>query len=58
MSVAKNPSVEKYSFFHTGAECAETYGVTAPGSAVIRTFDEPNVPYTGAQEADALVEFL
>lgn len=41
-----DPSQEKFSFFHTGEECAKDYGVTAPGAAIIRNFDTSPVVYT------------
>ena len=40
---------DKYEFFHTTDEdCASKYGVTAPGIAVTRIFDESPYAYTGA----------
>ena len=40
---------DKYQFFHTTDEdCASKYGVTAPGIAVTRIFDESPYAYTGA----------
>lgn len=47
MGAAKNPAAEKFAFFKTGAECAEKYGATAPGMVLVRTFDEPNLVFTG-----------
>jgi len=58
MGAAKNPDVEKFAFFHTGAECAEEHGVTAPGVAVFRNFDEPKVVYDGEKNSDKLVSFM
>lgn len=58
ISAAKNPAVEKFAFFNTGAECAEKYGATAPGIVLVRNFDEPNLPYTGAAELEPLLDFM
>jgi len=58
MAAAKNPAVEKFAFWTTGADCAGDYGVTAPGIAIIRTFDEPKVAYSGAHENDAVIEWM
>lgn len=57
MSAAKSPSLEKFAFFHTGADCAGDYGVTAPGVAIIRNFDEPKVAYDGENDLDKLTAF-
>lgn len=54
MSAAKNSDLEKFTFFHTGAECAKDFGVEAPGVAISRNFDEPKVAYTGEHEVEAL----
>jgi len=54
MSAAKSPDLEKFAFFHTGAECAKDFGVEAPGVAISRNFDEPKVAYTGEHEVEAL----
>jgi len=56
--VAKNPHAEAFSFFHTDAECAEAYGVVAPGVAILRTFDEPKVAYKGELTVDGMLEFM
>jgi len=58
MNTAKNPAAEKFAFFNTGAECAEKYGVTAPGMALIRTFDEPNIAYSGELDGGPFFEWL
>ena len=42
-------TTDKFDFFHTTDEdCASKYGVTAPGIAVSRIFDESPYAYTGA----------
>jgi len=58
MKGAKNPSIgEKYSFFHTNdADCASKYGVSAPGIALSRDFDDSPLAFSGASE-DELVNF-
>lgn len=58
MGAAKNPDVEKFAFFHTGAECAADHGVTAPGVAVFRNFDEPKVVYDGEMDSDKVVMWM
>jgi len=58
MSAAKDPSVEKFSFFHTDKDCAADYGVTAPGAVIVRNFDEPKVVYDGDNDLEKLVAFM
>lgn len=59
MAAAKNPSVEKFAFWTTSADCAGDYGVTAPGIAIIKTFDEPKVAYSGDDwENDKVIEWM
>lgn len=47
LAAAKDGANEKFVFWNTGAECAEKVGAAANGIAVRRTFDEPNVVYSG-----------
>jgi protein disulfide-isomerase A1 len=54
MSAAKSPDLEKFAFFHTGAECAGDFNVKAPGVAIQRNFDEPKVAHEGEIEHEDL----
>jgi len=55
---ANFPGVDAYNFFHTGAECAEAYHITAPGMAIIRKFDEPILPYKGEKKVDGVLSWM
>jgi len=50
LEVAK--SNDKYTFYHTTADCAAANGATADGVSVFRTFDDSPVHYTGAAKGD------
>lgn len=52
-------SLDGYSFFVTGADCAKDHGVSeAPGAVIFRNFDESPVVYTGAAAEEDLSTFL
>jgi len=48
-NIGRDPASAGFELFHTGVECASEYGVSGEGFAVVRGFDEPLVPYTGAR---------
>ena len=58
MKGAKNPAIgEKYAFYHTtDASCAGDFGVSAPGIALSRGFDESPLAFAGTSEDD-IVDF-
>ena len=56
--VGSQHGVDSFTFFHTGAECAETYKVTAPGMAIVRNFDEKVVPYAGDMDVGSVLNFM
>ena len=58
MKGAKSAAIgEKYSFFHTtDAACAESFGVSAPGIALSRSFDESPLAVSGTSE-EAIIDF-
>jgi len=51
LAAAKDGANEKYTFWNAGAECADKVGAAANGIAIKRTFDEPNVVYSGEKNA-------
>jgi protein disulfide-isomerase A1 len=55
---AKDGANEKIVFWNAGAECADKVGAAANGVAVKRTFDEPNVVYSGEWNTEALNTWL
>jgi protein disulfide-isomerase A1 len=59
MSSAVNAKIQdKFQFFHTDdASCASNYGVSAPGVALARDFDESPLSYTGDSNGDAIAEW-
>lgn len=59
IGAAKSAAIgEKYAFLHTSDDsCAGTVGVTAPGVGITRSFDDSPVAFTGAAEADAIVDW-
>jgi len=59
MKGAKNPAIsEKYSFFHTSdADCAAKFGVSAPGIALSRNFDDSPLAYTGGASDEEIIKF-
>ena len=47
-----------YGFFHTiDTSCGEKYGVSGEGLMVHRSFDEPNVVYSGDQTVSAISDW-
>ena len=56
--VGNQHGVDSFKFLHTGAECAETYKVTAPGMAIVRNFDEKVVPYAGDMDVGSVLNFI
>ena len=47
-----------YSFYHTeDASCGEKYGISGEGLMVHRSFDDPNVVYTGDKIFSAVSEW-
>jgi len=59
-NIGRDPASAGFELFHTGVECASEYGVSGEGFAVVRGFDEPLVPYTGAEAPDmeTLIKFM
>jgi len=58
IGAAKDGANEKITFWNTGAECAEKVGAKANGVAIKRTFDEPNLVYSGEWNTAALNTWL
>jgi len=58
IAAAKDSEAEKFSFWSTGAECADKLGSSANGIAMKRTFDEPHLQYSGENTGAAVVEWL
>jgi len=58
MGAAKDSANEKFVFWNTGAECADKVGAAANGVAIKRTFDEPNVVYSGEWNTAALSTWM
>jgi len=54
LGAAKDGANEKVAFWNTGAECADKVGAKANGVAIKRTFDEPNVVYSGDWDTKSL----
>jgi len=59
MGAAKSAAIgEKFSFLHTSdASCGEKFGLSGPGLALTRTFDESPLAYSGAASLDDIVSF-
>lgn len=49
---------EKHTFVHTSSSSSLPEGLTAPGVAIFRQFDEPVVVHTGQVEKSALKSFI
>jgi len=58
IGAAKDSANEKFVFWNTGAECADKVGAAANGVAIKRTFDEPNVVYSGEWNSAALSTWM
>lgn len=58
LGAAKDGANEKFVFWNAGAECAEKVGAAANGVAIKRTFDEPNVVYSGEWNTEAVNKWL
>lgn len=55
----KDHMVNMFGFFSAPAECAEAYGVSAPGIAMLRQFDKfAPVPFTGEHTTESLLDFV
>lgn len=57
-SAQQKVSTDKFTFYKTGSECAGEYESTEGGIAVIRNFDQPHVPYKGANSLEDLLAFM
>ena len=56
MKSAKSPAIgEKYTFLHTSdAACAESFGVSSPGIALSRNFDESPLAVSGTSDEEII----
>jgi hypothetical protein len=53
-------SIDPYLRAHVGPECADHFGITAPGIVISRNFDKTHVPFKGSthQELSNLMALL
>ena len=58
VKVGKLVGDDEFTYFHTEEACAKIFQTTAPGLTIIRSFDEPIVPYTGQMDIKSVTAFM
>ena len=57
--VGDDTASDDFKLFHTGAECAMNYETEANGFAIVRSFDEPILPFKGSEvSVESMLAFM